>query len=48
MKKNTEDAFDMVNKYGTYNIQPTANTDNEFPCIAQGRPKKKKSVSARH
>ncbi len=29
-------AFDMVNKYGTYNIQPTNDTDNTFPAIAQG------------
>ncbi len=29
-------SFDQVNKYGTYNIQPTADTDNEFPAIAQG------------
>ena len=30
------DAFDMVNRYGTYNIQPTADTENEFPAIKQG------------
>ena len=30
-----------VNKYGTYNVQRTANTDNEFPAIAQGLSKKK-------
>ena len=36
-----EDAFGMVNKYGTYNIQPTADSDNEFPEIAQGLPKAK-------
>ena len=29
-------SLDQVNKYGTYNIQPTADTDNEFPAIAQG------------
>ncbi len=29
------DAFDIVNKYGTYNIQPTADSENEFPQIAQ-------------
>ena len=34
-----DDCFDMVNKYGTYNIQPTADTDNEYPAIAQGMPK---------
>lgn len=31
-----EDSFDMVNKYGTYNIQQTNDTDNTFPAIAQG------------
>ena len=34
-----EDVFDMVNKYGTYNIQKTADTDNAYPAIAQGMPK---------
>lgn len=33
------DAEDVVNKYGTYNIQPTADTKNFFPEIAQGLPK---------
>ena len=33
-----EDAFDMINKYGTYEIQPTADSDNAFPAIAQGQP----------
>ena len=32
------DAADMLNKYGTYNIQPTANTQNLFPQISQGLP----------
>lgn len=36
-----ENAIEMVNKYGTYEIQPTADSDNEFPAIAQGLPKKK-------
>ncbi|MBQ7725934.1 MAG: hypothetical protein IJT66_02200 [Clostridia bacterium] len=31
-----EDAFDTVNNYGTYNIQPTADTDHMYPAIAQG------------
>ncbi len=35
------DSFDMVNKYGTYNIQPTSQTENPFPKIAQGLPAKK-------
>ena len=39
--ENTEDSFDMVTKYGTYEIQPTADTDNAFPKIAQGLPKEK-------
>ena len=34
-----EDVFDTVNKYGTYNIQKTADTDNAYPAIAQGMPK---------
>ena len=29
----------MVNQYGTYNIQKTADTDNLYPAIAQGMPK---------
>ena len=35
-----DDCADLVNKYGTYNIQPTADTENVFPMIAQGLPKK--------
>jgi hypothetical protein len=30
---------EMINAYGTYNIQPTNNTENDFPAIAQGTPK---------
>ncbi len=29
-------AFELVNKYGTYNIQPTADTRNTFPAISHG------------
>ena len=36
-----ETAEEMVNKYGTYNIQPNAQAENSFPHIAQGQPKKK-------
>ena len=36
---NAEDCFDMVNQYGTYEIQRTADTENFFPAIAQGLPK---------
>lgn len=35
-----KDAYDMVNAYGTYEIQPTADTDNQYPAIAQGFNKK--------
>lgn len=39
------DCVEMVNKYGTYNIQPTCDTENSFPAIAQGYSKKgKKSI----
>lgn len=34
------DVFDMVNKYGTYNIQPTSDTHHDYPQIAQGLSKK--------
>lgn len=34
-----ESTFDMINKYGTYNIQPTNEQENPFPAIAQGMPK---------
>ncbi len=33
-----ETSFEMVNKYGTYEIQPTCDTANYFPEIAQGLP----------
>lgn len=31
-------AAEMVNTYGTYEIQPTADTDFTFPAISQGLP----------
>lgn len=34
------DVFDLVNKYGTYNIQPTADSEHPFPMIAQGLPRR--------
>lgn len=34
-----DDCFALINKYGTYNIQPTADTANPFPAIAQGLPR---------
>ena len=33
------DCFELINKYGTYEIQPTADSDHDFPKIAQGLPK---------
>ena len=33
-------SFDLVNMYGTYNIQPTSDTENTFPLIAPGLPKR--------
>lgn len=35
-------SFELINKYGTYEIQPTADSDNEYPKIAQGLPKDRK------
>lgn len=34
-----ETAEEMVSKYGTYNIQPTADSDHHYPKIGQGYPK---------
>ena len=33
-----EDEDDVINKYGTYEVQDTADTDNRYPLIAQGMP----------
>lgn len=41
------DAFDLINKYGTYNIQPTADTHHDYPKIAQGLSKKANEESKR-
>lgn len=42
-----ETPHEMVNKYGTYEIQPTAETANDFPTIAQGLPKKHNKPSVK-
>lgn len=34
-----QNCFDLVNQYGTYNIQPTTDTENVFPLIAPGLPR---------
>lgn len=39
-----ESCFDIVNRYGTYNIQPTADTENTFPLIAPGLPKQQRAM----
>ncbi len=31
-----ETPLEIINAYGTYEIQATADTDADFPCIAQG------------
>ena len=37
---NADSCFDMVNQYGTYEVQRTNDTENMFPMIAQALPKK--------
>lgn len=44
---NPETPWEMVNKYGTYEIQPTSETDNEFPTIAQSLPKNAKKPTTK-
>ena len=40
---------DVINKYGTYEVQDTADTDNRYPLIAQGMPTQaKKSFRDSH
>lgn len=39
-----EDVIDLINKYGTYNIQPTSESENPFPMIAQGLPEQWKDM----
>ncbi len=38
-------AEEILRKYGTYNIQPTADAENKYPTIAQGLPKKEQDHS---
>ena len=35
-----EDIHDLINGWGTYNIQATTKTENLFPLIGPGLPKK--------
>lgn len=41
--RNPETVDEMLNSYGTYNIQPTAVNENDFPAIAQGENKRMKA-----
>lgn len=34
-----ETCDEILHKYGTYNIQPTADSDNSYPKISHGLPK---------
>ncbi len=38
-----ENVNELINKYGTYEIQPTADTLNDYPSIAQGLSQKDKN-----
>lgn len=42
-----ENVFEQINKYGTYNIQPTNDSVNEYPAIAQGLSDKSKKERRR-
>lgn len=42
-----DDVFELINKYGTYNIQPTNDSQNEYPAIAQGLSEKLKNERRR-
>lgn len=33
-----ETTKELINKYGTYEVQPTADSDHDFPKISQGLP----------
>lgn len=39
-----ENVSELLNKYGTYEIQPTADTENSYPTIAQGLAKKDRNI----
>ena len=45
-----ESCDEILHKYGTYNIQPTADSDNSFPKISHGLPtsRKKKNYKGFH
>lgn len=33
-----ENVYELLHKYATYEIQPTADSGNDYPTIAQGLP----------
>ncbi len=35
-KEENKTVFELINEYGTYEIQPTSDTENQYPAIAQG------------
>ena len=37
-------SFEHARKFGTYEIQPTTNTENVFPLIGQGLPEQWKEL----
>ena len=40
-----ETCDELLHKYGTYEIQPTSDSDNEFPEISQGLSEREKDKS---
>ena len=43
-KTRQDTVWGMVNKFGTYEVQSTNDTENEYPAIAQGLPQNMKNV----
>ena len=41
---NADSCFDLVNQYGTYEIQRTQDTENIFPLIMQGLPREWENI----
>ena len=39
--------FEMVNRYGTYNVQPTMDSGQTFPLIAHGLGKRQNTLRLR-
>ena len=40
-----ETSYELINKYGTYEIQPTCDSDHDFPKIAQGLPRAENRIT---